>query len=378
MAVSYEVYLTNDTGDDRYIVATMPGFDYIITYNVPGVINLGLPTVDFDLARIGLLNDQPDKRIEIWRSASGVSKRLKQLGVILKGDFSRDAAGKDNWRVTAFSPLEWARRRIIAYASGTSQAQKTSTEADDMAREVARENLGASATDTDRDITSLVGFTVQADQTEGPQISMPFAWKEMDKVLQDIAKASEEAGNRLYYTIAPLSSTAFQFQAWIDYPGIDRTTGGNPVIFSTERGNLKNPSLSIDYSNVINYVYSGGQGEAAARNVQEVEDTVNIARSVINRREGFANATRVPAGTLTEDAEIQDIGNAEIRENKPKRRFSGELLSTPQTLYDRDWREGDRVLVEYLGQKFVCVIESVRFAFAENFETITARVDIEE
>jgi len=376
--VQYEIVLTDDVGGNRYPVATFPGFDYIITYNAPGIINLGLPTVNFDLARIGLLDDRPDKRIEIWRQSPGVAKSLRQLGTILKGEFSEDAAGLHNWRVTAFSPLEWAKRRIIAYASGTAQAVKTGVEADDMAKAIVRENLGASATDTDRDITSLVGFGVEVDQTLAPQISMPFAWKELDKVLQDIAKASEEAGTRLYYSIVPVTSTTFQFRTWINYPGQDRTTGGNPIVFSTELSNLKTPSLTIDYSNVLNYEYSGGQGEGAIRNVQEVEDAANIARSVINRREGFVNATRVAGGTGTENTELQNIGNAEIRENKPIRRFSGELLSTPLTLYGKHWREGDRVTVKYLGVEFTTIIESVRFAFAENFETITARVDIEE
>lgn len=376
MTIQYEIILTDDVGGNRFPIAAMPGFDYIITYNKPGIINLGLPTVNFDLARIGLLNDKPDKRIEVWRKSSGVAKSLRQLGTILKGTFSKDAAGKDTWHVTAFSPLEWSRRRIVAYNSGSSQSEKTATEADDMAKAVVRENLGASATDTDRDLTNLVGFTVQSDQTLAPQISMPFAWKELDKVLQDIAKASEEAGNRLYYTIVPLTSTTFQFRTWINFPGQDRTGGNSPVIFSTELGNLKTPSLSIDYSKVINYVYSGGQDEAAARNVQEVEDAANIARSIINRREGFVNATRVEAGVATENAQIQDIGNAEIRENKPIRRFTGELLSTPQTLYGKHWKEGDQITVKYLGVEFTAIIESVRFAFAEKLETITARVDI--
>lgn len=376
MAIEYEIILTDDAGGNRFPIATMPGFDYIITYNKPGIINLGLPTVNFDLARIGLLDDKPDKRIEVWRKSPSVAKSLRQLGTILKGTFSKDAAGKDTWSVTAFSPLEWAKRRIVAYASGSSEAEKTVTEADDMAKAIARENLGASATDTDRDLTNLIGFTVQSDQALAPQISMPFAWKELDKVLLDIAKASEEAGNRLYYTIVPLTSTAFQFQTWINFPGQDRTGGRRPVIFSTELGNLKTPSLSIDYSKVINYVYSGGQGEAAARNVQEVEDAANIARSIINRREGFVNATRVEAGVATENVQIQDIGNAEIRENKPIRRFAGELLSTPQTLYGKHWKEGDQVAVKYLGVEFTTIVESVRFAFAENLETITARVDI--
>ena len=376
MTVQYEIVLTDDVGGNHYQVATSPGFDYVITYNKPGVINLGLPTVVFDLARIGLLNDRPDKRIEVWRKSPGVAKSLRQLGVILKGSFSKDAAGKNVWSVTAFSPLEWAKRRIVAYASGSAQAEKTTTEADDMAKALARENLGASATDTDRDMTSLVGFSVAADLAAAPQISMPFAWKQLDKVLLDIAKSSEEAGTRLYYDIVPLTSTTFQFKTWINFPGQDRTGGNNPVIFSTELGNLKTPSLSIDYSNVINYVYSGGQGEDATRNVQEVENTANIARSIINRREGFVNATRVEAGVATENVQIQDIGSAEMRENKPKRRFTGELLSTPQTLYGKHWKEGDQVMVKYLGIEFTAIVESVRFAFAENLETITARVDI--
>ena len=75
--------------------------------------------------------------------------------------------------------------RIVAYAAGSSQGDK-SDYADDMMKEYVDENL-VNPTDTDRDTPNI---TVASDKSLGPSIDMAMARDNVLRALQDIAEVA--------------------------------------------------------------------------------------------------------------------------------------------------------------------------------------------
>jgi hypothetical protein len=246
-----------------------------------------------------------------------------------------------------------------------------------MMKEIVRENLGASATDSDRDITGL-DFSIQADISAAPNVKHNINRDAVQDTLEEIAQKSRIAGTRLYYGIVPVTGsggiTAFEFRTWINQPGQD-LTGSQNLVFSWERSNLSNPKYSIDYGDTINYVYAGGQGEQASRNVRPVLDATRIAYSRYNRREGWADARDVVSGSANENAEIDDRGNAKLRDGEPVREFSTDIVDAPNSRFSVDWKWGDRVKVDFVEQ-FEVVIDKVRVKVgSDGKEEITAKTD---
>jgi hypothetical protein len=268
------------------------------------------------------------------------------------------------------------KRRIVAYAAGSSQAEKTD-QADDMMKAVVRESLGSSA-GADRDLTSL-GLTVAADLADGPTITKGFAYKNVFSVLRDIADAARQAGTPVYFDLAPVfdsnTSIGYQFRTFTDQPGEDHsyTSGAKPVMFSKEWGNLTGPVLEMDYEDEINAVTVGGQGEGSDRATVTRTDAGRIAASVWNRREGFADA-RNESSTNGLNAK----GDQVLAENRPRYRFSGTLIDSPQARYGIEWDFGSKVTISYRGLQFDGPVLAVTLAGGKDGkETITAKVDVE-
>ena len=92
-------------------------------------------------------------------------------------------------------------RRIVAYKTGTAEAQKTGA-ADDVLKEYVDENL-VNATDTDRNLPARLGFSIQADLGNAPNIDHGATFGNLLTVCQDIAQKSAEAGTVLRFWIEP-------------------------------------------------------------------------------------------------------------------------------------------------------------------------------
>ena len=108
--------------------------------------------------------------------------------------------------------------------------------------------------------------------------------------------------------------------------------------------------------------------------IQEAEDTTRTAASVWARAEGWKDARNVDSvpGVL-------DAAQTLLAENRPRRRFAGDLLDTPQARYGVDWEFGDRVTCQAWGREFDGEIRAVFFSLSgDGLETIGARVEVDE
>lgn len=365
--MSYELYLANDRGERLQLLDKVVRFNYSKTINGIGRGQFVFPdSYDFTLFK-------RDYRIEVFRSPSPTaSKKLENIYFIRRRIGDTLAGGQIQLNTFASDPNELLMRRIVAYNSGSSEADKTD-EIDDMMKAIVRENMGTLAA-ADRDWTAS-GFSVQVDVSLGPSITKAFSRRNVLDVLQDLSEAARTNGTEVYFAVVPTTTTTFEFQTFIEQPGVDRRyEGEDPLVFSLERGNLGAPMLEDDYEDEISYVYAGGQGEGDTRDIQVSSDNALINESIWNRREGFRDARHqsASAGVLTD-------ADAMLSASRPRRRFHASLLSVKNSRYGIDWNWGDRVTVEYLGQRLNALVRSVSVSVDRNGdETVMGRVEIED
>jgi hypothetical protein len=330
MSAKHQVWLANDAGTRIKLLKDLIELEYVRTVNEVGRCAVVLQG-DFDTSLFDV-----DYRLGIWRKPeSGVySLDTGIMALVRYWQFATDQDGLTTIKLIGVDLNDLLRRRIVAYYAGQSQTSVTN-QADDMMKDIVRQNLGSGATDynsdTARDISSL-NFSVQPDLTLGPSITKKFAWQNMLRILQDIAETSRSAGTELYFDVVPTSETTFEFQTFVTQRGTDRTwpSGTNPLIFGLEFGNLSQPTLEVDRLSEVNYVYGGGQGEEDLRDIRTVSDSTRLNASQWNRCEAFADARNCAKdSTACVDAAANDLLSA----GRPRKRFSGTLLDTPATRY---------------------------------------------
>ena len=246
-------------------------------------------------------------------------------------------------------------RRIVAYEAGSSEADKNDL-VDDMIKELARENMGASATDTDRDMSSY-GLIVATDTSAGPTVKKAFAWRELTRVITDVVGAGKEAGTEVLWQIEPLGLASAVLKTWAGYRA-DRTypSGGPALEFSEARGNLLEPVYTEDWSQEANYCYAGGAGKEDERTVVEVEGSE--ASNPLARREIFTNASAQGTDTTA----LTDVGNSKLQEAGPIRGFTGTLRESPGQIYGIHWRLGDLVTARHLTRPYTVMVRTVSIA----------------
>ena len=368
MRTNYEIWLNDPEGNRLGMLSDwVSWFSWSRIVNGAGWFSVSLPgNFDHTLLRA-------DDILEIWRAPKGGRLKRDFTGFVRLIDFETDANGIDYLHVSGPDINELIERRIVAYAASSAQAQQTD-QVDDMLKVIARQNLGASATAA-RDLTEE-GFSVAGDLADGPSITKAFSRRDVGRVFADLADAAAANGTNVYWEIVQTGDAAFQLVTYTGQPGQDHTytSGASPVIFGLEWGNLELPRLSLDYSDEVNYIYAGGQGEGSDREIVEVSDATRIARSIWNRREGFADARNEST-----TAGVTAAANAALEAGKPRLRFSGNLLDTDQFVFGRDWDFGDRVTVTYRGYQLDGLVRSVRVDVNKRGEeNIQARFEVED
>lgn len=340
-----EVWIDDQRGNRLAHLDKISSLNVIHVVNDYGVIGIELPS-DYD-SYIGL-----DGIVEVWYRG-----KLEAAGFIRKMVYYDDNNGAEKTKIIAYTGNYILTSRIIAYSAGSAQASMTDR-ADDMLKEIVNDNLLGDAAGA-RDLYSTLGLTKAANEAAGQTITKSFAWRPLLNVCQDIAAASMEAGTAVYFDWLPKmlspSVISFEFRTWINQRGIDHgSTGGQPVYFGKAWGNLINPSLEYDHTEEKNFIYSAGQGEGSARNVNEVSDTARIEASVWNRREGFADARNESS-----DNGVTARGYEALKAGRPNASFRGEIIEGAATKYGEHWGFGDKVIVEYRGAEHDALVKAV-------------------
>ncbi len=362
MIENYELWLDGDDGTRLKTLDNVGPFSYAMVAHDVGVCSLLLPD-GFDTTLLDC-----DRRIEIWRAPTGGALQLERVYMLRKLVYQTNDKGRQSIQVTGLDGNYFLAGRIVGYASGSTQSTQTGP-ADDILKQIVRDNLGASAAAA-RQISAL---SVQANLGGGPTITKSFAYREVLKALQDIVDAAWAAGTKAWFDVAPVTPTMWEFQTRTGQLGQDHTypNGVNPVMLSIELGNLRDAMLEQDWSQEVTYVYAGGQGEGSGRQVIEVQDAARLGRSAFGRREAFKDARN----ESTTNGVTAAANNA-LADGRPRLRFSGSIADTEGTRYGLHWRFGDKVTAVYAGQQFDCVVRAVKVSVDGNGkETVEAKLE---
>jgi hypothetical protein len=301
--------------------ATVP-LDYVLncTPGGIGVLETTLPT-SFNTNFL-----MKDGRIGVWRAINGRPPYLDNNAIYLIRYIDY---GPTSTFVRAYHATSLLDRRIIAYAAGSSFAQKAATFADDQIKAFVNENMGASISGASRDGAETQAdvsayLTVQANVSLGASVAKAAARRTLLTVAQELAEASNTAGTYLTFEILAPTEGTLELRTYATQRGVDRrVSSGQPVILSELRGNLKNAHLIFDYTNEVTFAVAGGQGEGTLRLIATTADTVRMGESPFGRIERFYDMSNVNDSTT-----LQDDADAGVRNGRPVILFTGDLTET--------------------------------------------------
>ena len=218
---------------------------------------------------------------------------------------------------------------------------------------------------------------VEPDHSAGPSVTAGFSWKQLlvgnaRGVLLDIVGKSQEAGEELFFTVAPKivssSEVTLEFRTAVGQMGRDRSRA---LTFSVEDGNLSTSYLESDYTDEVNASYSAGKGLGALRQVEQAYDTSRMNQSVWGRCEGFKDARN------QDGSAVQDMADQLVSEGRPRIRFGGTINNTRSSEFGRDWDVGDRVRARHGNFELETVILSATIRLTGGVESVQARMEYE-
>jgi hypothetical protein len=331
-----------------------------------------------------------DTLIEVWRrpDEGGWTREGETAWLVQKAIIGVSQQDGQYLRLEAVSALHLLTRRHVrqfAHNPGDgAESQAENIPADNAIKKIIRESMGNDANSVkvlyDPDwgptrIWSTIdhptwGIAVAADVSAASSITKDFAWRQVLVVCQEIASDAGTIGEPVYFDMVALTTSTFEFRTYITQRGIDRTAAANQLVLSPERGNLGGTvELETSWENTANLVIAGGPGQKRSRVLGHAWDDARIGQSTFGLREYFLNATQSDSA-----ASLEAEASAELRRRRPKVTLTGDLLSTPDTLYGLHWGWGDRVIAELDRQAFVANVDAVSVKLERGQEAITARL----
>lgn len=334
-----------------------------LTTNTVGAWNMVVPT-----KRIKPQWLVTDAVIEFWRKPFMASTKIVRTGFVRSIEYYDNDRNTEMLELGGPDSKEILDTRVIAYPAGEPESSKSGY-ADNLMKAFVRENIGSSAIAA----RTLSSISVDPDNSLGASVDKAGSYDNLLKVLQGLASSSAQNGVPLYFDLVPVSrgdgTISYLFTTSVYQPMSDRR---QKVIFSKRHGNLSKARLRIDRTSEKTVVYAGGPGEGVDRLVREAIDTTRLEESIYGRREMFVNATNA-----ADASELDSIGEENLYKNRPKMKFTGELLNTLRSRFGVDWDHGDRVTIDYQNMQFDAVVKTTPIRVQGNKETIRTRVEIE-
>lgn len=356
----WQIELCRDDGTRLLIIDNPSSFWTTRTVNAVGGWEITLPG-DFSKNWIA-----KDRRVKFWRKPDGGAMYQEFQGLLRRWRYAEDEGGNLT-RVIGGASLNYlVSGRVVAYKATTTQAYKTS-QADNMLKALALENLGASA-GTDRVLAASL-FTISANVSLAPSVTKGMSYRNLLDVFRELCSTARLLGTELYFDMVPTGDLSFELRTFTGQRGIDRSGAGG-LIFSRKNGNLLKPVLEYDASAEVTNVYGLGGGEGTARDVQPAQDTARMQASLLARREDTVEASSDPSAAVLAKAQ------AKVMEGRPQARFGGTLQSVPGSLYGKDWGFGDKLRASFDGQEFVIMARSVTCAVnGQGKESVTSMTE---
>lgn len=335
------------------------------------VIGAGTFTVPLSYRDLFFTGDdvRVDMRILPYRTLPGSTPYLDMETEWLVQDAEevQDDNGKSSLNLYCVDGVFLMDTRIVAYNAGTAYTEKTDN-AGDLCKAIMRENLGALATDTDRDLSAYLA--VQADLADGASIAKAFARRKVLAVCKEVADASAKAGSYLSFDVVSTTPGSLEFRTYATYRGNDhRASSGQPLLVGRDYRNLTKFRLRYSHTGEVNYCYAGGLGEGVARAIGTASDTARIGASPFRRIEAFKEGLNT-SDTTTLDDEADSL----IRLQRPRITVTGTINQTDSFLYGKHFRFGDYLTISDRNQSFDARLSSVHVTVRGGRETIEGKL----
>lgn len=335
--------------------------DYSFADNTVGTLTALIPPV----YPVGLFTE--DGIFEVWRTPTGKQDPLLdgETGwLINKATYKTDKNGGKAIEVLAEDAKGILSRRIVAYPTATLYAAKVGVCSDIMKAWV-RENFGALAFDTTRDLSAYL--TVEADSAQGAIVGDDEARQYVFDVLKTMADQSATNGLRILFDLVRTAPAHFEFRTFLNYRGQDRrSSSALSATISQARGNLTEPSLVFDWTEEHNYIYGIGKGEGDTRLEQEYGDPARYNASPFSRREYALDKSNI-----TDATQLLNAAMGEANKDRPRYRFTGTLTETPNFLYGDAFRQGDLVTAIYQDHPLDVVINTIHVNVSQTQDNVT-------
>ena len=353
MAILYQARLEDPLGNhlatfENFVDPTDgggAGLDYILNVGKPSVLLLTVPsTTDLDLFHY-------DGRITPYRSIHGRGFYNDNAACYL----IRKRRLTDRWfRFTAYHANSLFDRRVVAYDSGTTFANKTAVAAGNQIKAFARENLGSSVDAsrdqvTGADLVTPGYLVIDANNGDGASVAKYTSRGRMNASMNDIADDSTTGGTYLGFNILYGTDKKFYLTTRPNQWGLDKRAGNaDQVIFSAQRGNIANWYIDEDRSEEVTVSIAGGRG-------QNDERVIATAVDLRDNISPFRYMERYfDAPSADDAASVQAVANANLRQYQPKITFQADLVEAPNATRGIHYDWGDIVTAEAFvqGQSF--------------------------
>ena len=340
MSIFTTFRLADPLGNHLIEIASYHSYTYILNCSpgAVGVLELELPR-SFNTALL-----MRDGRIGPWRAINGRAP-YNDNGAQFTIETLRYRSTSTFLRAYHMTGL--VGRRIIAYAAGSTYAQKAAAAADDQMKTFWKENAGASISSADRDgvetqadISAYV--TTQANLGAGASIAKAAARRNLLAVAQELCEASAMAGTYMTFEIIAPTESTLELRTYTTQRGVDRrASSGSPIILREQAGVLENAQLEIDYHDEKTFAVAGGQGEGTARLIATSADTTRMGVSPFGRVEDFLDMSNVNS-----TASLQDDADMGLYHARPVITFTGDLVETPALTRGIQFDLGDLLTAE--------------------------------
>lgn len=275
-----------------------------------------------------------DYIVEVWHRPPGYSVWvLAYEGLHRTWVWTADSSGEEQFTSYGHGYNGLLSRRIIAAYASTAGSDK-SGKAETVIKEYVNENAGPGAIAT----RQLPGLSIQATGSGGNNWEGKRSWRNLLEVCQEIAYAG--GGD---FQIVGTGPATFEFRWYTGQLGSVRTIGSaDPVVFSLQRNNMLQPTLSVNHGQEFNMVYVLGQGEEAARTVVLASNPAASGASPWNTIEVSRQATNED----TVDG-LTSTGVAELRNGLAQQNITFKVAQMPDCAYGVHYFLGDVISALY-------------------------------
>lgn len=336
-----------------------------------GEFGYGSLYLDLPLKRYHSLGFQTNWRLEVYRRSN--TSPLVRIGdtqwltKIVRNKV--DEQNKEYLHILAYDPLQILSKRIVAYVAGTPYALKEDMHADDMIKEILRENIGAEVTDGERDLSQWL--VIEENKGQAPKVTLDdFAFQQILPLLGQICDKSDAAGTYLSFDI--VYDDALEKLVFRTYTGQRGTNRGKdslmPLYLSHHTdyanvmgGNLSYASVETDATDEVTFVYSGKATEQTNNFFVTLANQSTINTSPFGRAEDY-----LTTGDSLDYYDMMVEAKEWLQHKHRLFRLNAHVQPDASLQFGRDFGFGDLVLFRYGGETYNIHLDEFRIVVSGN------------